>query len=32
MHEVCDIIHTDIKPENIMIQFNEKNYDSFIHK
>ncbi|KRX00352.1 Protein kinase-like domain [Pseudocohnilembus persalinus] len=32
MHGVCNIIHTDIKPENIMIQFSEDNKDQFIQQ
>jgi serine/threonine protein kinase len=24
MHEVCDIIHTDLKPENVMIDLDDK--------
>lgn len=32
IHDVCGLIHTDIKPENIMIQLNEDYYHQFIEQ
>lgn len=32
MHEVCDIIHTDLKPENVMIDLEEEEKKIFIEK
>ncbi|CAD8161760.1 unnamed protein product [Paramecium octaurelia] len=31
-HEVCQIIHTDIKPENIMIELNEQQLKQLINE
>lgn len=30
MHRICNIIHTDIKPENIMIQIQPEDTEKFI--
>lgn len=30
LHEHCDIIHTDLKPENIMIKMEEEEEKQFI--
>ena len=29
MHRICGIIHTDLKPENVMIQLEKENIESF---
>ncbi|CAK84793.1 unnamed protein product, partial (macronuclear) [Paramecium tetraurelia] len=32
MHEVCNIIHTDLKPENIMLQLKSQNFGEFVEQ
>ncbi|CAD8200635.1 unnamed protein product [Paramecium octaurelia] len=32
MHEVCNIIHTDLKPENIMLQLKPQNFGEFVEQ
>lgn len=32
MHDVCDIIHTDLKPENVMIDLEEEEKKNFLEK
>ncbi|CAD8194694.1 unnamed protein product [Paramecium pentaurelia] len=32
MHEVCNIIHTDLKPENIMLQLKPSNFGEFVEQ
>lgn len=30
MHDVCKMIHTDLKPENIMLQLKEQSFGEFV--
>lgn len=30
MHDICNVIHTDIKPENIMLQLKPSYLNEFI--
>lgn len=32
MHRICGVIHTDLKPENIMIQLNHFELEDFVRK
>lgn len=32
MHEACDLIHTDIKPENIMVDLEKEELDDLVSK
>ncbi|KAL4466073.1 hypothetical protein ABPG74_004310 [Tetrahymena malaccensis] len=32
LHDVCGMIHTDLKPENVMLQLNEDYYHQFIEQ
>ena len=32
MHRVCNIIHTDLKPENVMISLEENKREDFVNK
>lgn len=30
MHNVCGLIHTDLKPENVMLQLKPEEFDQFV--
>ena len=32
MHRICKVIHTDLKPENVMLDLSASDFDQFIHE
>ena len=32
LHRVCKVIHTDIKPENVVLQIHDSQLDEFVKK
>jgi serine/threonine protein kinase len=32
MHRICKVIHTDLKPENVMLDLSTADFDQFIHE
>lgn len=32
MHRICKVIHTDLKPENVMLDLSSSDFDQFIHE